>query len=85
MARGDSVSFKNRDRVVEIGLNIARCRKRDGMTQAELAEKAGISRQYMGEIESRFTVANVTIEVLLNIADALGIGVDRFFDFRDIE
>ena len=43
MTKGD-----NRQRYIELGYNIAYYRKHAGLTQEQLAEKAGISRQHMG-------------------------------------
>ena len=38
--------FKNRDRFVDLGLLIAALRKRQGLSQEQLAEKANISRLF---------------------------------------
>ncbi len=38
------ISFENKDYYIELGLNIAFYRKRAGMTQDMLAEKANLSR-----------------------------------------
>ena len=52
MSRSTKIAFHNRDKYIALGLNIAYYRKRQGMTQEQLAEKAGISRSYLGEIEA---------------------------------
>ena len=83
MGRNGKVSLKNRDRVVELGLNIAFYRRRTGMSQEQLAEKADISRGYLGEIEAPNMVTTMSLEVLLNIADALEIPVTKLLEFRD--
>ena len=36
------VVFRNRDRFIELGLTIAALRKMRGMSQEQLAEKAGV-------------------------------------------
>lgn len=41
---GKDISFKNRDRFIQLGIAIAALRKMRGMSQEQLAEKAGISR-----------------------------------------
>ena len=38
------VSFKNRDRFVQLGIAIAALRKMRGLSQEKLAERAGVSR-----------------------------------------
>ena len=43
MSRSTKIAFHNRDKYIALGLNIAYYRKRQGMTQEQLAEKAGIS------------------------------------------
>jgi len=83
MARNIKVSVENRDKYIELGLNIAFYRKREGMTQDQLAEKAGMSRQYLGEIEAPNMITTLSLEVLFNIANALRIPASRLLEFRD--
>ena len=42
-----TVSFKNNDRFIQIGIAIVTLRKLRGMSQEKLAEKAGISRSLL--------------------------------------
>ena len=80
MARNSNhLSFKNRDRAINFGLMVAFMRKKAGMTQEQLAEKAGISRGYLGEIEAPNMLTNITLEIIYNLADALGITPDILF------
>ena len=37
-----------------LGINIKTARKRRGFTQSELADRAGVSLQFIGKIESGF-------------------------------
>ena len=67
------VGFQNRDRFIELGLTIAALRKMRGMSQKQLASKAGISRSYLGSIEAPNIVCPFSVEVLYNLADALDI------------
>jgi len=83
MARNIKVSVENRDKYIELGLNIAFYRKREGMTQDQLAEKAGMSRQYLGEIEAPNMITTLSLEVLFNIANALRIPASKLLEFRD--
>lgn len=48
----ESVSFKNRDRFIQMGIAISTMRKLRGMTQEQLAEKADISRSHLSAIEA---------------------------------
>lgn len=65
--------FFNHDRFIEIGLTIAAIRKMRGMSQEQLAEKAGISRSYLSAIEAPNIMRAFSIDVLYRLADALGI------------
>ena len=67
------VDFSNRDRFIELGLMIASLRKMQGMSQEKLAEKAKISRSHLSSIEAPNIVRPFSLEVLYNIADALGV------------
>lgn len=67
------IEFKNRDRLIELGLTISAIRKMRGLSQEELAEKAHISRSHLSSIEAPNIVRAFSVEVLYNIADALGI------------
>ena len=66
-----NTEFKNRDRFIELGLTIAAVRKMKGLSQEQLAEKAGISRSHLSSIEAPNIVRPFSVEVLYNIADAL--------------
>ena len=65
--------FKNRDRFIQLGIVIAALRKVRGLSQEQLAEKAGISRSFLSAIEAPGMVRPFSLEVLYNIADALEI------------
>ena len=67
------VSFKNRDRFIQLGVVIATLRKLKGMSQEKLAEKAGISRSLVSAIEAPGIANGFSLEVFFDIADALDI------------
>ena len=67
------VSFKNRDRFIQLGVAIAALRKLRGLSQEKLAEKAGISRALVSTIEAPGMANAFSLEVFFNIADALEI------------
>lgn len=68
-----NIEFKNRDRLIELGITIAAIRKMKGLSQEKLAEKAGISRSHLSSIEAPNIVRSFSLEVLYNISDALEI------------
>ena len=54
-----------------VGRNAARIRKERGLTQEQLAEKSGLSQQYLSGLEKGRR--NPTILTLYEIATALGV------------
>jgi len=77
------IAFENKDNYIEMGLNIAFYRKREGMTQEELAEKAGISRSHLSAIEAPNIIRPFSMEILFNIARALNIEPYKLLLFRE--
>ncbi len=69
----NGTGFKNRDRFIQLGIAIAALRKLRGMSQEQLAEKAGISRSQMSIIEAPNMTRSFSLEIFFNIADALEI------------
>ena len=70
MSKGE-IGFKNRDRFIQLGIAISTLRKLRGMSQEQLAEKAGISRSHLSAIEAPGMVRALSMEAFYNIADAL--------------
>ena len=68
---GREVSFKNRDRFVQIGITISTLRKLRGYSQEQLADKVGISRSHLGIIEAPGMANDFSLEVFMDIAHAL--------------
>lgn len=67
------IEFKNRDRFIQLGISISALRKMSGMSQEQLAEKAGMSRSHLSAIEAPNIIRPFSLEILYNIADALGV------------
>ena len=65
------ISFKNRDRFIQLGIAIAALRKMRGMSQEQLAERANISRSHLSAIEAPGMVRAFSMDIFFNIADAL--------------
>lgn len=62
----------------KLSQRIERLRKDKGMTQEELAEKAGLHRAYFWDIENG---RNISIKTAYKIARALGVSLGELFDF----
>ena len=60
--------------------NIKKYRELKRLTQQQLADKAGISMNYIAKIESKKMQRGFTIVVLGRIADALNIDIKNLFD-----
>ncbi len=75
------MSDKYFDVWLAIGLNILHYRKEQGLTQMQLAEKCGISRNYIQRIET--AASSCTVNKLVDIAEALSIPLKKLFEFRE--
>lgn len=62
-----------------ISRNIKNQRQRSGLTQAQLADKVGISISYLSKIEATGCDKGLSIAVLNNIANVLNIEIVNFF------
>ncbi len=68
---GKAVSFENRDRLIQLGIAVAMMRRLKGLSQEALAEKAGISRTLLSNIEAPGMAYSFSMDVFFNLADAL--------------
>lgn len=60
--------------------NIKLQREKKGITQQQLADKVGISMNYLAKIESHKMQRGFSIVILGRIADALGIDIKELFN-----
>jgi transcriptional regulator with XRE-family HTH domain len=60
---------------ISLGINIKKLRNDAGLTQDELADKAGCSARQISDLENG--KANPSLEIIVSIANTLGVGVDR--------
>jgi transcriptional regulator with XRE-family HTH domain len=58
-----------------LAINLRRARQEQGLTQEELADRAGLSARYLGSVERADVSASIT--VVGNLADALKIDPGR--------
>ena len=59
--------------------NIRACRKKQDLTQQDLADMTGMSREYICDIENKSRNKHLTIAVLGRIAEALNVPIGDFF------
>ena len=57
-------------------------RKLHGLTQLQLAELAGISRTHMSNIEAPNMPTSISLDTLMDLADALEIPVSSLLTFK---
>ena len=62
-----------------IGINIKYYREQANLTQVQLAEQAKISISYLSKIEASGRDKSLSISVLNQIANALGVEISEFF------
>ncbi len=70
----------NKDFYKLLGKNIKNRRKQLGYTQQELADKLGISLNFMGKIEVAFS--KPSLDTLIKIADELDTNVSELCNFE---
>ena len=83
MAEHQNPVFDNTQKFIELGYNIAYYRKHAGLTQEQLAERVGISRQHMGAIEAPNLCRPISLDLLFNFATVLEIEPSKLLRFRD--
>ena len=64
--------------------NIKKYRKKNNLTQQELAKRTGYSYSFIKKIEGKDSPKNFSILTLYNIAKALDIDIKCLFDNDDI-
>ena len=83
MAENRYPAFDNTQKFIETGYNIAYYRKHAGLTQEQLAERVGISRQHMGAIEAPNLCRPISLDLLFNIAAVLDVEPAKLLIFRE--
>lgn len=66
-----------------LGKRIREIRKRQALSQEKLAERAGISAQYVSNIERG--VENPTLDLLLRLGEALKVSLGEMCEFESVE
>ena len=68
-----------------IGLRLAYFRKMRNLTQAQLAEKVSINKNYLSQIESGSTSKAISLPLLIQISKALNVELSTLVDLNDLE
>jgi len=64
----------------KLGRNIFKLRKLKSLTQEQLAEKAGFTRNYLARVETGRK--NISLQLLFKIAEILDVPEKELFDFK---
>ena len=75
------MDLRHKNKYTLLGLNVAYYRKRNGMTQEQLAAALDIDRTTVSKIE--LAISGVSLDLLFDMADLWNIPVEKLFDFRD--
>jgi HTH-type transcriptional regulator/antitoxin HipB len=67
-------AYEEETKVLSIGVQLAKQRKRKGLTQAELAKKIGTSTPQLSRTKRR--PENVNMRTLIRYAEAVGMNLD---------
>ncbi|HUX48131.1 MAG TPA: helix-turn-helix transcriptional regulator [Dehalococcoidia bacterium] len=68
--------------LIQFGKKVREERRRQGLSQEQLAERAGLHRTYIGMVER--AEKNITLENINKIIKALNLGIGAVFkDFHD--
>lgn len=65
---------------IQIGLNILHYRKEQGLTQMQLAEMTGYSRNQIQRVETAASTPSVAI--LYDISEALNVPIEKLLEIR---
>ena len=79
MTNMDYYEFDN-DIYNTIRKNIKKYRKEKGITSAQLAERVGLSHDFIRQIQSEKAGYNFSVETFVKISIALGVELDKFIE-----
>ncbi len=66
-----------------IAKNIKKYRKEANITQATLAEKVGVSHEFIRRIESDKGAKTFSVDTIYKISLALNIGIEKLFEKKE--
>ena len=68
------------ERYITLGLKIDYYRKKRGYTQENLAEKVGISLNFLAQVEGTGTIRGISLETLFKMADVLQVAPSKLLE-----
>ena len=82
MSMKDKGKDRHADKLMLLGNKIAYYRRKNKLSQEQLAEIVGISRVHMSHIEAPHVIQAFSINVLFDIATILEVDVMELFNFN---
>lgn len=82
--KNDNVQ-KYKDDFIALGLKIGYIRRKRGITQEQLAEKAGMSMGFLSQIEAPNMAVGISLTTLFSLADALGVSASSLLEKDEIQ
>ena len=73
---------ENKEMFAQLSLNISYYRRKQGLTQMQLAELLNISRTHMSNIEALNMERAPSLDLLFSIAKVLDVEVSKLFETR---
>lgn len=73
--------YKYKDEFLAVGLKIGYLRRQQGITQEQLADMAGISSGFLGQLEAPNVSVGFSMGTLFAIADALQVPPSKLLEF----
>lgn len=67
-----------------IAKNIKKYRRKNDMTQLDLAKKSGYSYAYIRRVEGPSCIKNFSIQTIYNLSKVLNVSIKQLFDESDI-
>ena len=79
--KGKLRKLVSEERLAQIGMRVRTLRKNKGLTIEQLAQKLGVTKQYVASCES--SLGLITVPSLMAIADALGVSPNVILGYDD--
>lgn len=73
------------ERYIEIGYRIAYCRKHLQLTQEQLAEQIGISREHLAAIEAPNIIKKPSLDLIFKLAKVSGRKPSWFLECEELD
>lgn len=77
--KNDNIS-KYKAEFIAVGLKIGYLRRQKAMTQAQLAEKAGVSVGFISQIEAPNMAVGISLATLFSLAEALEVPPSKLLE-----